>query len=63
MIDAITCHVRRLVPNRPGLNVEISSGDAGEGRPSWGLQDWCSRTHAIVDLAPLAPVDGLTGSG
>lgn len=29
MIDAIARHVRRLVPNRPGLNVEISSGDAG----------------------------------
>ena len=30
MIDAITRHVRCLVPDRPGLNVEISSGDAGD---------------------------------
>jgi predicted NBD/HSP70 family sugar kinase len=30
MIDAIARHVRRLVPGRPRLNVEISSGDAGD---------------------------------
>jgi predicted NBD/HSP70 family sugar kinase len=30
MIDAIARHVRRLVPDRPGLNVEISPGDAGD---------------------------------
>ncbi len=30
MIDAIARHVRRLVPDRPGLNVELSSGDAGD---------------------------------
>jgi predicted NBD/HSP70 family sugar kinase len=30
MIDAIACHVRRLVPDRPGLEVELSSGDAGD---------------------------------
>jgi predicted NBD/HSP70 family sugar kinase len=30
MIEAIATHVRRLVPNRPGLNVEISAGDPGD---------------------------------
>jgi predicted NBD/HSP70 family sugar kinase len=30
MIDAITAHVRRLVPDRPGLNIEILAGDPGD---------------------------------
>jgi predicted NBD/HSP70 family sugar kinase len=31
MIDAIATHVRRLVPGRPGLNIEVSPGEAGDG--------------------------------
>ena len=30
MIEAIAAHVRRLVPNRPGLNIEISAGEPGD---------------------------------
>jgi len=30
MIEAIATHVRRLVPSRPGLNIEISAGEAGD---------------------------------
>jgi predicted NBD/HSP70 family sugar kinase len=31
MIEAIATHVRRLVPNRPGLNIEIAAGEPGDG--------------------------------
>ena len=31
MIDAIAAHVRRLVPTRPGLNIEVSPGEAAGG--------------------------------
>jgi predicted NBD/HSP70 family sugar kinase len=30
MIEAIATHVRRLVPSRPGLNIEISAGEASD---------------------------------
>ena len=30
MIEAIATHVRRLVPARPGLNIELSAGEAGD---------------------------------
>ena len=30
MIDAIAAHVRRLAPSRPGLNIEISAGEASD---------------------------------
>jgi predicted NBD/HSP70 family sugar kinase len=30
MIDAIAAHVRLLAPSRPGLNIEISAGDASD---------------------------------
>ena len=30
MIDAVAAHVRRLVPNRPGLNIELSAGEPGD---------------------------------
>jgi predicted NBD/HSP70 family sugar kinase len=31
MIDAIATHVRRLVPGRSGLNIEVSPDEAGDG--------------------------------
>jgi predicted NBD/HSP70 family sugar kinase len=30
LIEAIATHVRRLVPARPGLNIELSAGEAGD---------------------------------
>ena len=30
MIEAIATHVRRLVPNPPGLNIEIAAGEPGD---------------------------------
>jgi predicted NBD/HSP70 family sugar kinase len=30
MIEAIATHVRRLFPGRPGLNIELSAGEAGD---------------------------------
>jgi hypothetical protein len=31
MVDAIAAHVRRLVPVRPGLTIQISIGEPGDG--------------------------------
>jgi predicted NBD/HSP70 family sugar kinase len=50
MIDAIAAHVRRLAPSRPGLNIEISAGDASDRAALLGAAGLCCQTSCSFDL-------------